>query len=71
MIDYMLDHGASEPSSGAYHPGIWYSMVDADIDYETGAEKTLDFHPEGTTTEEDKIIFDSIKQGKNFAEEDE
>jgi len=70
MIDYMLKEGAAEPSSSQFHEGVWYSTVDPIHDrafFERGEEKTLSFHPKGESPEEGKIIFDSIKAGKNLA----
>jgi len=73
MIDYMIDNGAVEPSGSDYfHANTWYSSVDPVHDrdfFEKGENKTYSFHPKGITEEEGKIIFDSIKSGKNQAQD--
>jgi hypothetical protein len=72
MIDYMIKEGASEPSSSSFHDGIWYSMSDPIYDrayFEEGQSKSLSFHPKEITAEEGKIVFDSIKAGKNLAQD--
>lgn len=71
MIDYLIDNGATEPSSSSYHEGVWYS-TEAETDYRTGDETTYSYHLDYNkiSDEEGKTIFDSIKSGKNLAEEE-
>ena len=72
IIGYMLSKGAAEPSNSTYfHPNTWYSTTDPETDYTTGEETQYSFHVKGVTEEEGKIIFNSIKSGKNLVEEED
>ena len=52
--------GNLEPSSSAYHQGLWYSSSENDI--RTGDILERSFHPKGFTPEEEKKIFDVISR---------
>jgi hypothetical protein len=73
MIDYMLNGGASQPSdSGNPSVSTWYSTVDPEHSrdyFEKGEEKYYSFHPKGISEEDAKVIFESIKSGKNQAQD--
>ena len=49
-----------EPSSSAFHHGIWYSLFDFNFDYHTGNTETRSYHlVEGTwTAEEEQEIYE-------------
>lgn len=51
--------GAVEPSSSAYHRGVWYSG-DAEEDYRTGESITRAYHLYNFTPEQEREIFDRI-----------
>ena len=50
----------AEPSSSRFHAGLWYSDIDPDRDYATGADERHSYHLEGFTEEEERAIFDEI-----------
>lgn len=64
-IDYIRSRGSVEPSSSMFHPGVWYSTIDADTDYATGEEKFYSFHLKGFKPSEEHVIFNRITGRKN------
>jgi len=63
-IEYISKYrGGLAPSfSPGFHPGIWYTEYDPDLDYATGAETRLSFHVSGSTRIQYKI-WDALKRG--------
>ena len=57
-----VDHIGScvEPSSSDWHPRVWYTDADGDIDYRTGAEKRYSYHLEGFSAVEEEAIFNAL-----------
>jgi hypothetical protein len=49
-----------EPSSTAFHPGVWYSDCDGDTDYRTGEVKYLSYHLVDFSVEDQRAIFDAV-----------
>jgi hypothetical protein len=72
MIEYMLDNGAIHPSSSSAGANTWFS-TEPELDYSSGEDKTLSFHIKRNSLDrnEYKIVFDSIKRGRNLAPEEE
>lgn len=49
---YIIDElGFVERSSSVFHPGDWYTQIDAQFDMNSGGERRDSFHPEGTVRE--------------------
>jgi hypothetical protein len=62
-IKFLRDKGATQASSTAFHPGVWYSDC-GDTDYKTGADETRSYHLKGFTERAQRIIFDAINGGR-------
>lgn len=65
IVEILLRHGV-EASSSSFDPHVWYSEMDGDTDYRTGAETRLSYHIEGASDLELKQVYDSVKQRKNL-----
>ena len=66
--DYLLRVGGLVPSASYFHPGVWYSESDGDLDYKTGHVTTKSYHlSRNLPDHEQKIVWDSVKSGKNLA----
>ncbi len=63
-VRWLRDHGASEPSSSSYHPGVWYSSEFEVSDYGTGEERSEDFFLRNFTPQEEKLVFDEFHEGR-------
>lgn len=50
-----------EPSASCFFPGVWYTDVDSNIDYRTGAENRRSYHLSGFSEDEEKLIFQAIQ----------
>lgn len=62
VAEEIRNAGATElSSSGEASPHDWYSTVDGDTDYKTGAETTYSFHPKDLTPEEAKELQQMVK----------
>jgi hypothetical protein len=61
---YLMDNGPVESSSSQWHPGVWYTSIDAEEDYKTGEKTYYSFHLTGFDEGESREIFDLIKRGK-------
>ena len=68
-VKFLKDKGGNEPSSSQFNVGVWYSTPDPDRDYHTGEETYYSFHLKGFTSEEEKVIFDKMRTGKNLPEQ--
>lgn len=62
--EYLMDHGPVEASSTQWHPGVWYTSIDAEEDYKTGEKTYYSFHLSGFDEGEAREIFDIIKRGR-------
>jgi hypothetical protein len=51
-----------EPSSSHFHPGVWYSDIDGDVDLRTGAETRQSYHLDGFSEDEQRAIFDGVRR---------
>lgn len=60
-VKFLKKHGATEPSSGGFHPGIWYSWPDAQQDFRTGWNRTESCHLKDFTPEQERAIYDEMK----------
>jgi len=58
-IDFFEDK-CVEPSSSDFHPGVWYTDADSDIDYRTGAETRESYHLYEFTEEEQERIYRAV-----------
>jgi hypothetical protein len=56
----ILEKGGVEPSSSQFHKGIWYTQIDSDKDYATGADERWSFHLDGFTEEQEKAIHEAV-----------
>jgi hypothetical protein len=52
--------GPFEPSSSAFHKGVWYTESEGDTDYHTGAVETKSYHLYGFTEAEERVIFNAL-----------
>ena len=54
--------GNVEPSSSAFHTGVWYTDADGDTDYLTGAERRQSYHlVRGTwSAKDEQRIYDAV-----------
>lgn len=59
-VEYLTSNGATEPSSSAFHRGVWYRQTDADINYRTGAARYRSYHLVGFTAEEEREVFEEL-----------
>ena len=60
-VRHLRNNGATNPSSGHFHIGIWYSTSgDEVVSYRTGETIERSFHLKGFTEAEEKEIFASI-----------
>ena len=50
----------TEPSSSHFHEGIWYTDVDGDVDFTTGAETRRSYHLSGFSVDEQGQIFTEV-----------
>lgn len=62
-VKFMRNEGAIEPSSTAFHPGVWYSTEFSVIDYGTGEEEERSFHLDGFSPEEEREIYEKMTKG--------
>lgn len=51
-----------EPSSSHFHLGIWYTDIDGDIDFRSGAETRQSYHLDNFSEIEQRAIFDGVKR---------
>ena len=59
-VKFLRNKGVIEPSSSHFHPGIWYISQD-DVDIRSGDRTQYSFHLDGFTPEEEKEIFNKIR----------
>jgi len=62
-VDYLCTHGSGLEASDYPEccPGhTWYTETDGEKDYADGSEKTLSFHLEGFTEDEERAIYAEI-----------
>lgn len=57
--EWLKSEGAIEPSSTAFHIGVWYSTEDEE-DYQTGEHTTRSFHLYGFTPEQEQQVFEQV-----------
>lgn len=57
---FLRDEGATEASSTAFHPGIWYSQSDGSENYRTGAVETRSFHLRNFSPLQERAIFNIV-----------
>lgn len=60
MVLYMLKEGFTSPSSSDFHPGIWYSWPENQIDYQSGEEEIQSLHLSDLTERQAKWIYNAI-----------
>lgn len=48
---------ATEPSSSHFHSGLWYSTVDPERDFQSGAETYFTAHLEGFSESEEAEVY--------------
>jgi hypothetical protein len=61
-------YGPLDPSSSTWQEPpvhVWYTQTTGDENYQTGARRTLSFHPEGFTAAEGRAIFNEITRRQN------
>lgn len=58
--------GALEPSSTQFHPGVWYTQVDAEQDYQTGDYTTLSAHLHGFSPREEYWVWKQLMAGRRW-----
>lgn len=58
-VEYLLDNGATMPSSSSFSPGNWYSS-EGDTDMQTGGNTTRSFHLIGYSPEEEEAVYNRI-----------
>lgn len=63
-IDFLEENGASQSSSSAFHRGVWYIPLEPEIDLRSGEATYRSFHLVEFTEEEQREIFDRMKQQK-------
>ncbi len=62
-VAFLKREGGTEASASCWHPHLWYSWSDAStIDYRTGEDETRGYHLDGFTAEEEREIFDRMRQ---------
>jgi len=60
MAKEMLSEGCLEPSCNVFHRNIWYSSIDADVDYKTGDSTGYAFHPSDMTAEQEQELYNLL-----------
>lgn len=58
-VKFLRDNGATEPSSSAFHVGIWYSS-EGETDTISGNVETRAYHLKGFTPEQEKKVYEQI-----------
>ena len=61
MAKILLDAGATDPSGSRHSTGDWYTAVDADQDFRTGATTSYSYHLHGWTPDEERMIAALVK----------
>lgn len=56
-VRILRNAGVTEPSSSAFHPGLWYSTEPQVIDYSTGTEREESYHLKGFSEDEEREIY--------------
>lgn len=54
---FLQKNGATEASSSAFHPGVWYSTGYQTIDYKTGTDEERNYHLVGFTEEQEYEVW--------------
>lgn len=63
-VEFLDENGASQPSSGAFHRGVWYNPAEPEIDLRSGDATYYSFHLVEFTEEEQREIFDRMSPAK-------
>lgn len=59
-IQFLAHDHSVEPSSTQFHPGVWYSDLDAETDWHTGAERRQSYHLKGFTESQQRRIYRAV-----------
>lgn len=59
-VDFLRGEGATEPSSTAFHSGIWYTSY-GEADFRTGERENRSYFLDDFTEEEEREIFDELR----------
>lgn len=59
-VKFLRRAGTTDPSSSAWHKGIWYHWPDSEQDYRTGRNREEACHLEGFTEAQEREIFNEI-----------
>ena len=59
-VQFLEDEGGVNPSSTAFHIGVWYSTEFSVTDYGTGEEEERSFHLKGFSPEEEAAIYKEV-----------
>lgn len=60
IVNEIMSEGSVEPSSSIYHRNIWYSSIDADVDYKTGDSTGYSFHPSDMTEDQERYLYNIL-----------
>lgn len=60
-MKFLLDKGATEPSSSHFHPEIWYTSYEVSENYRTGEVESRSYHLKDFTSEEEREVFALMK----------
>jgi len=61
-VKFLDREGASQASSSAFYPGVWYSTDYSTIDYRTGTDEERCFHLKDFSDEEQRQIWNKLHQ---------
>lgn len=59
-ISFLRSESAREPSSTAFHSGVWYTNEEYDTDYSTGAVESRSYHLKGFSEAEEEAVYRAI-----------
>ena len=57
-----IGHTSLVPSSGCWHPGLWYTDADPERDCFTGAETRQSYHLAGFTPDEEAAVYRRLRE---------
>lgn len=60
-LEFLRDVNVGGASSTHFHHGVWYSNLEHDTDYRTGAIEQRSYHLEEFTPEQEEYIFMELK----------
>lgn len=64
-VQFLRNWGAVEASGYPYHPGVWYSQIDGNTNYQTGVVTRRSLHLKNFTEDEARQIYEELTGNRN------